>query len=160
MHRLPHQLTDHVKLLQKAVLIHHGEALLLKRSPASKSRPGKWDLAGGNSEWPEIEESVFGLYRQDIAREIHEETGLTADPKYFDLDQLIFFDTFFDFNKQIYSVICGWKYELPTDFERTQIKLSPEHSEVQWLKLGNLNAVDFGGEHGEFLKRMVEKSLL
>lgn len=160
MHRLQHQLTDHVKLLQKAVLIHQGEALLLKRSTDSKSRPGKWDLAGGNSEWPEIESSVFGLYRQDIAREIQEETGIAVDPNSFDLEHLVFFDTFFDFNKQIFSVICGWKYELPADFDRSQIKLSHEHSESQWLKQADLNSVDFGGEHGEFVKRMVEKSLL
>lgn len=160
MAKLSHQLTENVKLLQKAVLIHNGEALLLKRSVDSKSRPEKWDLPGGNSEWPSENQSGFGLHQLDIAREITEETGLTTDHQKFTLENLTYFNTFFDKNKQIFSIICGWKYFLPTDFDRSQIKISSEHIESDWTSLENLSQFDFGGEHGEFVKQMIQKSLL
>lgn len=160
MEKIPHQLTHNVKLLQKAVLIHQSQALILKRSLDSKSRPQKWDLAGGNSEWPDSTQSRFGLHQEDIAREIQEETGTSVDLKNFTLDNLVYFDTFFDTNKQIFSIICGWKYELPASFDRQQITISTEHSEMRWISLDEIGEIDFGGEHGEFVKKMIEKALL
>lgn len=160
MAKLSHQLTENVKLLQKTVLIHNGEALLLKRSSDSKSRPEKWDLPGGNSEWPDQNQSGFGLHQLDIAREIIEETAVTVNKEKFTLENLVYFDTFFDQNKQIYSIICGWKYFLPDDFDRLQIKISTEHIEANWANSNNLSQFDFGGEHGEFVKQMIQKSLL
>lgn len=160
MTKLSHQLTENVKLLQKAVLIHNGEALLLKRSADSKSRPEKWDLPGGNSEWPSENQSGFGLHQGDIAREIREETELAVEEQKFTIENLTYFNTFFDQNKQIFSVICGWKYFLPTDFDRSQIKISSEHIAAEWTSLENLSQFDFGGEYGEFVKQMIQKSLL
>lgn len=160
MNKPSHQLTENVKLLQKAVLIHKGEALLLQRSPDSKSRPEKWDLPGGNSEWPDNEPSGFGLHKKDIAREINEETTILTDIQQFTLEKLVYFDTFFDHDKQIYSIIGGWKYILPDDFDRSQVKISPEHIAFKWSNLENLSNFDFGGEHGEFVRQMIKKSLL
>lgn len=156
---MTNQLTDKVKLLQKAVLIHRGEALILKRSADSKSRAEKWDLAGGNSEWPVTAESGFGGHRLDIVREIEEEAAITTTPEQFSLSELVFFDTFFDATAQIYSIICGWKCILPDDFSRKQVIISPEHTAVAWTSLENLDTFDFGGDHGEFIKQMIKKAL-
>jgi ADP-ribose pyrophosphatase YjhB (NUDIX family) len=160
MTNLSHQLTENVKLLQKAVLIHQGEALLLKRSSDSKSRPEKWDLPGGNSEWPSENASGFGLHKDDISREIEEETTILVDSQRFALEELVFFDTFFDQDKQIFSIICGWKYNLPENFDRSQVKISSEHIDSAWSNLEKLPQFDFGGDHGEFVRQMIVKSLL
>lgn len=159
MIKIPHQLTTNVKLLQKVVLLHQGAALLLKRAADSGSRPEKWDLAGGNSEWPGLGQAGSGLHRLDLAREVKEETNLTIDPNQLNLDQLVFFDTFFDETKQIFSIICGWQYHLPDDFRREQVKISSEHTDLAWARLDDLAHFDFGGPKGEFVKRMIEQAL-
>lgn len=85
-----HQLTENVKLLQKAVIIRQSgsaiEALLLQRSETAASRPNCWDLPGGNSEWPVLgQSSIANLHLGDIKREILEETSLQVDEQNFDL---------------------------------------------------------------------------
>ncbi|NCN03540.1 MAG: NUDIX domain-containing protein [Candidatus Pacebacteria bacterium] len=154
MTKKPHQLTENTKLLHKVAIIHQGEVLILKRASKSKSRPNKWDLAGGNSEWPSGDRQGHGLHKADVAREIDEETGIKIYAESFNYSALTFFDTFFDSKKQIFTIICGWKYNLKEDFDRNSIKISDEHSEVKWVNQKQLEEIDFGGVKGEFVKNI------
>lgn len=155
-----HQLTNNVKLLQKAVLIHNGRFLIVKRDANSKSRPECWDLPGGNSEWPESSnENMANMHQKDIAREIKEETGLTVFDQHFTLDNLTLFRTFFEAEKQVYTVITGWKVEMPSDFERSQVVLSDEHTEHKWITFEELVDYDFGGKKGEFIKDIIRGAM-
>lgn len=139
----PHQLTPDVKLLQKAVLVHKGRVLLLQRDPSSKSRPEKWDLPGGNSEWPTEEKlGSRGLHQDDVAREIKEETGITVIPGHFTLNKMVYFDTtFFD---DVFTVLTGWMVELPHDFDPEQVVLSEEHTTYEWVAFDDAREYDFG----------------
>lgn len=167
MTHLGHQLTENVKLLHKAVLIVNDKALILKRALDAKSRPGCWDLPGGNSEWPaETQASAPDLHQQDVAREIEEETGVKADPQHFDFKSLVYLSTYFDSQKQIYTVIFGWKApeqlisKSDSDFAPQdnfpQIEISPEHSEFFWVSLDQLDNYDFGGVKGQFVVDIIK----
>ncbi|MBU1033500.1 NUDIX domain-containing protein [Patescibacteria group bacterium] len=157
-----HQLTENVKLLQKAAIIRqlnsNPEVLLLKRSSDSKSRPNCWDLPGGNSEWPDtIQSSKANLHLNDITREITEETGLVVAEKSFSLDKLSHLSTYFDVNKQVYTMICGWLVDfLSTD--QKEIQTSDEHQEYAWVSEAELSNYDFGGESGTFVLDIIKKS--
>ncbi len=148
-----HQLTENVKLLQKAVLFHNGSVLILQRDESSKTRPLCWDLPGGNSEWPEgATENLENLHQADIAREIKEETGITVFDQHFTFENMVLFRTFFDVENNMYSIIIGWKVEFPNDFERAQVKLSDEHIDHKWVLADELSEYDFGGKKGDFVK--------
>ena len=157
MSRLPHQLTENVKLLQKVVLMHKGKALVLKREEDSFSRPLFWDLPGGNSEWPQTLENKEGLYQKDAAREVVEETGIEISPEEFTVEKIVTFSTFFEAQRQVYSIIVGWCVQLDEDFERESIKLSSEHIKYAWIDADELDEYNFGGSKGGFVKKMVEK---
>lgn len=139
----PHQLTPDVKILQKVVMVYKGRVLLLQRDPRSKKRPEKWDLPGGNSEWPTQEqEGSTGLHQADVAREVKEETGITVTASHFTLDKMVYFDTtFFD---DVFTVLTGWMVELPHDFDTTSVQLSDEHSEYEWVLFDDARNYDFG----------------
>lgn len=159
-----HQLTANVKLLQKAVLIHNNSILILKRNEKSKSRPGCWDLPGGNSEWPEsnLEGEALNqenMHQKDIAREIKEETNLTVFDQHFTHENMIFFRTFYEAQKDVYSIITGWKVEMPSDFDRSQVELSHEHTDQKWISIGDLSDYDFGGKKGEFVKDIIRGAM-
>lgn len=158
MKKIPHQLTENVKLLHKVVLVHQEKFLILKRAADSKSRPNNWDLAGGNSEWPEVSRHGHGVHQSDVAREVMEETGIKVPKESFDLSRMTLFDTFFDADKQIFTVICGWKYELPEEFDENSVQISDEHSDYKWIVIDKLDNYDFGGEKGEFVKRIIKGS--
>lgn len=152
MTKQPHQLTENTKLLHKVALIHNNQVLILKRASDSNSRPDKWDLAGGNSEWPSDDRQGHSVHKEDIAREIIEETGIEISAESFDFSALIFFDTYFDAKKQVFTVICGWKYILPKDFDRNIVEISNEHSQAKWLSVEEIEEIDFGGIKGKFVK--------
>jgi len=152
------QLTNDVKLLQKAVLKHSDRFLLLKRSTSENSRPLKWDLPGGNSQWPEVSENTFGLHKMDVVREIKEETGIEVSLDRIKKENLSFFETFFDVKKEVFSVIIGWKVELPLDFDESSVRISNEHIEYRWVSLDELSDFDFGGKKGEFIVRMIKNA--
>ncbi len=156
--KVAHQLTENVKLLQKAVLLKAGKALIVRRSKDAASRPGFWDLPGGNSEWPDTEGSGSGSHRRDIAREIEEETGVWVDPEAFATSSLIYFDTYFDSTKQVFTVINGWYLELLENFDDDKISLSDEHTEFAWISPEELEEYDFGGEAGLFVVNMIENA--
>lgn len=159
---LKNQLTENVKLLQKAVVIRQSgstiEALLLQRSGDAASRPNCWDLPGGNSEWPVPGQfSIANLHLGDIKREILEETSLQVDEKNFDLKNLVHFSTYFDSDKQVFTIICGWMIDFSL-VNQSEIKISDEHQKYAWVSEIDLLDYDFGGNKGAFILDMVQKS--
>jgi 8-oxo-dGTP pyrophosphatase MutT (NUDIX family) len=152
------QLTDQVKFLQKAAIIHEGKVLILKRSDQSASRPRAWDLPGGNAEWPTTTEKVIHLHRAEVSREILEETGIQLDPQYFNNDALIYFLTFFEPDVQRYSIGCGWRIELSADFDPSSVKLSDEHTDQAWISLDQLDSYDFGEPVGTYIKEIIRRA--
>lgn len=155
-----HQLTEHVKLLQKVALLHDGRVLLLKRAEDAKSRPSAWDLPGGNSEWPAAgTESQFGLHVQDSVREVREETGIELEPTVFTQGALTYCNTFFDAAGQVYSLILGWHVVLPAGADPQAVELSSEHTEFAWVPLAQLADYDFGGAKGEFVREIAGRAL-
>ncbi|HCC84278.1 MAG TPA: hypothetical protein DEP87_01205 [Candidatus Pacebacteria bacterium] len=160
---LPHQLTDHVKLLHKVAVVHDDKVLILKRANTAQSRPGCWDLPGGNSEWPvALTENTANIYQLDIVREIQEETGSETSPNNFSEKNLIFFRTFFEPERQVYSLICGWKLNAVTDltaFSPEKVKLSPEHTQMAWISLSEAASYDFGGVRGQFILEIIVQAL-
>ncbi len=158
--KVAHQLTENVKFLHKVALLHNGKVLVLKRANDAKSRPGAWDLPGGNVEWPEaLTESKRNLHQNDVAREIIEETGLEVAPATFVLENMVHFFSYFDARKQIYSIVCGWVVSNLTDLEPDKVLLSDEHVEYRWIDESELNSLDFGEPVGTFVKTIIEQAL-
>lgn len=155
---MKNQLTDQVKLLQKAVIIVDGEFLILKRSSNSHTRANKWDLPGGNSEWPSnftktIQSNIVDPHLADLLREVLEETGIKLE-----LSQLscqpVYLSTYFEFDKQLYSIITGWRVILPA---KPAIKISSEHTQFDWITKEQFDQYDFGfaGKPEGFIRQSV-----
>ena len=153
------QLTDTVKFLQKAAIIHEGKVLILKRSDQSVSRPRAWDLPGGNAEWPKAASPMSNVHRTDIVREIMEETGWSIDPAVFTDENLVHFSTYFDPAQSQYAFICGWRVIAPTGFDPSTLKLSHEHTAHAWILLSELNKYDFIEPAGAFIKEIIRNAL-
>jgi len=154
-----HQLTSRVKLLHKVGLVHQEKILILKRANNAKSRPGKWDLPGGNSEWPQDTQQLqLDPHQQDVAREILEETGLKVEAVNFTLKNLIYFATYFESDNQIFSINCGWQTVLAGD-DKPQITISDEHTEYTWITLFELKNYDFGGPERDYETKIIRKIL-
>lgn len=154
--QVSHQLTPNVKLLHKVVIESNKQILVLKRSPQSLSRPNCWDLPGGNSEWPtKSAQSGFDYHLHDIVRELVEETSISLKPQLFTHDRLVYFRSYFDAQKQIYTLICGWKLELK---KRPTVTLSSEHSRYEWISYDQIDAIDFGGQKGTFIQEIVRNA--
>lgn len=158
MQTVLHQLTQNVKVLQKVVLVRQNTFLILRRNPESATRPDLWDLPGGNSEWPDSTESIRDPHLADVVREVAEETGIELSEADFKVP--VFVGSFFDAKKEIYTVILGWKVELPEDFNETSVALSSEHYEFTWLSPEDFEEFDFGFAGGKdgFIRMMVHAS--
>ncbi|NCN06795.1 MAG: NUDIX domain-containing protein [Candidatus Pacebacteria bacterium] len=152
-----HQLTETVKILQKAALVADKQILILKRADNAKTRAGQWDLPGGNSEWPDSNETKQGLHQEDISREILEETSISTAKSMF--SQPIFFDTYFDGQNQLYTVIVGWKTQLS---HVPKVQLSSEHTEFVWVTRSEVELYDFGfaGEANGFIRQILSRSFV
>jgi len=157
--KIAHQLTENVKFLHKVALLHNGKVLVLKRAADAKSRPGAWDLPGGNAEWPILTESKRNIHQADVAREVIEETGFEVVPETFALENMVHFFSYFDVRKQIYSIVCGWVVSNLTDLEPDQVLLSDEHVEYRWIDESELDSLDFGEPVGTFVKTIIEQAL-
>lgn len=160
---LLHQLTDQVKLLQKVAVIRTNqtdlEVLLLQRSSDALSRPNCWDLPGGNSEWPNSSSSRANLHLDDLVRELSEETTLQVSSTHFENHLPVYFSTYFDSDKQIFTLICGWLLDFAST-NQAEIQISSEHQTYAWVNVQALNNYDFGGEKGAFVLEIIQKSLL
>lgn len=155
MKTIAHQLSENIKLLQKAVVINaEGKVLLLQRSANQTNRPNLWDLPGGNSEWPHQQtEFSRGLHQIDLQREIKEETGLEISPSTLDISNLIYFDTTFQPDQEIFTVLCGWRIQLPTT---PDLQLSLEHQKFQWIKPADVTNFEVG--YAAFIYQMVKQA--
>lgn len=155
---IPHQLTSHVKLLHKVAIVDQGKVLILKRSKEASSRPGKWDLPGGNSEWPHnLKKPVINLHQHDIVREIKEETNLVFENQDFETENLVYFATYFEPDKQLYSVNCGWAIKLKD--KNQVVKISKEHTDFAWISLDELKKYDFGGKQRDYETKIIRFAL-
>jgi 8-oxo-dGTP pyrophosphatase MutT (NUDIX family) len=150
-------LTDTVKFLQKAALIHEGKVLILKRLENAQYRPGAWDLPGGNAEWPTTEQNLTDQHVQEVAREIEEETGISVELTNFTDENLVHFTTYFEADRPLYSLICGWLVELPNQ-DPNAIVVSDEHSEFAWITPSELGAYDFGEPVGTYVKTIIRNA--
>ena len=159
-----HQLTENVKLLQKAVIVDGDKYLILKRSNVAVPRPGKWDLPGGNVEWEESGVDVKNPHKIGLVREIEEETGIEVDPASIRSADNCYAGTYFTAargeSSAVLAIILGWKVVLPAG-QRREIKISAEHTEYQWIGLADCDKYDFGcaGEKDGFIRQMVVNAL-
>jgi len=48
---------------------------------------------------------------------------------------------------------------MPSDFERSQVKLSHEHRDYRWISIEELADYDFGGKKGEFIKDIIRGAI-
>ncbi len=153
----PHRLTNQVKILHKVAIVSNNQVLLLKRNAQAHYRPEKWDLPGGNAEWPTESDRVLleHLHRGDAAREVQEETGMTLDEAQFITP--IFFDTFFETEKQLYTIVVGW---LIQSQRQSEVILSSEHTDSAWVSLTELQDYDFGFAGGSdgFLVQFIKQA--
>ena len=153
-------LTDQVKFLQKAAIIYNGKVLILKRSKKNaKYRPGKWDLPGGNVEWPETNQSQTNLHQMEIVRELQEEVGFSFEPGNFIDENLVHFTTYFEAEIPRYAIICGWRVKIDYEFDPSDLTLSDEHTEMAWVGLDELENYDFGEPVGTYVKTIIQKAL-
>lgn len=151
------RLSDQVKLLQKAVLVSQGEMLILKRSEDSKTRANMWDLPGGNSEWPTEKIGIIrDLHIVDLKREVQEETCIEPD-SYATAPQLVSFETCFEAETQMYTIIAGWRIDLVSGFDKQSVRLSGEHSEAVWISPAEITQYDLGFAGGTegFITRII-----
>jgi len=155
---MKHQLTEKTKLLQKAWLVSDDKLLLLKRAPKSKTRANQWDLPGGNSEWPDYISDIKNPHQADLIREIQEETALDVTQYWQERQQPIYFATYFQSQKQLFTVIVIWLIKLPHGFGN-EVKISHEHTQFVWVKFNQLSTYDFGfaGEPGGFIAESIKK---
>jgi 8-oxo-dGTP pyrophosphatase MutT (NUDIX family) len=162
--KLKHQLTTNVKLLHKAALVYQGKVLILKRASDANSRPGRWDLAGGNSEWPAgATNNLFNPHQADISREIMEETGFDIPKTNFSINNLVYFATYFEAEREIFSVNCGWAVYLDKLLADQNpfsiVEISSEHTDYQWITLDELNQFDFGGPSRDYETAIIRSVL-
>ncbi len=158
------QLTDRVKFLHKVAIVKsingQQQALILKRANDASSRPGAWDLPGGNAEWPEkSQESMANLHQNDIAREVKEESHLIVNPQLFNLDHLVYFSSYFEADRQIYTIICGWALEF-SETDQAEISISDEHQAQAWISREELDSYDFAGARGQFIKEIISRAFI
>lgn len=122
--------SDDIKFLQKAVVFHPTESkiLALKRTMQEHSRPGKWDLVGGNVHYGENHE-------ESLRREIREESGL-------EVAELKPLRVFSQMMNDIYHLFIGYKATALSD----QVVISEEHTEYKWVtpeEFLDLESADF-----------------
>ena len=150
------QLTKNVKFVHKAAIIHNNRVLLLRRSQNETTRPNCWDLPGGNAEWPTSTTTMSDFHRADIAREVLEEAGLNLNFTLFTPKRLCILQTYFEPNREMYTIRCGWRIDLPHEELQPPITLSKEHTEYAWLSFDEALRADFGGQGGSFMVPLLE----
>ncbi|WP_310550069.1 NUDIX hydrolase [Paenibacillus glufosinatiresistens] len=102
----------------KGLILHEGQALLLRRSDTDETGPGTWEFPGGKLEFGEKLEDA-------LAREIEEETGLRTAA-----GELLYAATFLT-NPERQVVLLTYACRIIGDF--MPVALSPEHSGYRWV---------------------------
>jgi 8-oxo-dGTP diphosphatase len=110
-------INNQINISQKIILVNiNGEILTMRRGKTAPSRPGYWDLPGGDLEFGED-------LKDGIIREVKEETGL-------DIDIPTLLDVFSAFNdrNEFWVTICYF-----SKVESADVKLSFEHDSFKWI---------------------------
>ena len=118
-------MTDSIEVSGRALIFdRNGNALVLKRHPASKSNPGKWELPGGK---PDTGES----FEASLRREVREETGFEID--------------IFRSVGTADQHVPGWHVIhviVLAGIRSGGLAISDEHSEFRWVKIPDIAALD------------------
>lgn len=105
----------------KGVVVHNGRMLIIRRSLSANIGAGIWELPGGKLE--------FGEHLTDaLAREIQEETGLSAD-----IGRLLYA---VDFHTSPVRHVVLLAYLCHAQSE--EVTLSHEHCDYRWADRGQL----------------------
>ena len=118
-------MTDSIEVSGRALILdRNGNALVLKRHPASTSNPGKWELPGGK---PDKGES----FEASLRREVREETGFEID--------------IFRSIGTADQHVPGWyviHVIVLAGIQSGGLAISDEHSEFRWMKIPEIAALD------------------
>jgi len=117
---------EKIKIIQKCLLFYKNKILILQREP-NDSLPNKWDLPGGNLKFLEKMEDA-------IIREVKEETSLSIKKvERIGMQEELLKD------KRKHFLLILYK----TKISSSNIKLSKEHQNCQWIKPSDFFKVDF-----------------
>ena len=105
-----------------------GKILLLQRSLRAHGKSFTWDFPGGTME---NEEALPDL----IARELREETGITADVS----DAELFYAE--SFKVQVNRLVLVYRIRL---LQRPHVKLSLEHTRYEWVSPEDAESRNYG----------------
>ena len=147
---------DGVKVLQKCAVVNgDGKILALKRNDDDYSRPGKWDLPGGNLDAEDISRWKKGSGKGDeddilvraMKREVEEETGLKVMKGSIKPDLSA---SGFNEGKKILVIAIGYQCRVSDE----EVKLSHEHQDFKWISKEKFMEMDVG-EDGGFIKAIL-----
>ncbi len=134
--------SEDMKFSQKAIVFHptdHNKFLALKREPHDHSRPGKWDLPGGNLHFGQ--EADAGL-----RQEVREESGLEIDR----VEPVKVWSRYFGMTKT-YHLFIGYIAVGMSD----TVTLSHEHTDFKWVTKDEFLALD----SADYLVGLVKETL-
>lgn len=132
-----------VKFFQKAVVYHPREKntfLALLRTLSDESRPGKWDLPGGNVEYGENN-------LDSLRREIMEETALEIENLHPSK-----IEGHMEEGVDRYRLFCGYVAYATT----AVVILSDEHTKYRWVSKEEFLTLD----SADYLKEFVQNSMM
>jgi 8-oxo-dGTP pyrophosphatase MutT (NUDIX family) len=120
-----------------------GKYLLMRRSGSEDIFQGKWDIAGGRIE-------TGSSLRENLAREVMEETGLTmtSEPRVIGAQDIFLPEQ----NRHVVRVTY-------TGTAEGEPKLSDEHTEYQWVTLAELKALTVD-ELDRYVKALLEEGAI
>lgn len=122
----------------KALLLHRGKALLVKRSASDLRAPGLWEFAGGKLEFGETP-------AQALAREVQEETGLTVQP-----GPVLYAESFMA-SPSLHVVVNCFLCRSASN----AVTLSFEHDDYRWVTQSQLLALAGGGLQENLAKNAI-----
>ncbi|MBI4120705.1 MAG: NUDIX hydrolase [Parcubacteria group bacterium] len=128
-----------INIAQKAILFdENGKILTIRRTETAPSRPLYWDLPGGVVEFGEN-------LKEDIAREIREETGL-------EVEDVSVFDAASGLNDihEFWVTICYTARPIAA-----KIVLSYEHDDFMWVTPQEFTKMKISPRHRAFVERFI-----
>lgn len=126
---------------QKIIIVNKEEKILtLRRGTTAPSRPGYWDLPGGELEYGEDP-------REGIIRETSEESGITVK-------ELRLVDAFSSINdkNEFWITIC-----YVARVEDVVVKLSFEHTEYKWINPANFLKLKASPKNIKFVETFISQ---
>ncbi len=121
-------------LAVKALIVHKGNILLVKRQPNDPQKPGMWEFPGGRLN---VGEDPF----DGLKREVKEETNIDID-----VLQPTTVSHFTRADKQVITLITFF-----CKAKTTGVKLSEEHTDYKWSPISECKAT-----LGEFFHKDVD----